>query len=199
MAFSPRVSGSPFFKNVMNQFSNSMSSALTSSFKLRSFSGRISTLIAMDFQLRDALPGDSVAISRLEEQLFYENWMSEHSIRDELGRGPAWAAFFGYCLEGYLLTNYRARVLDIIRVAVHPSKQGMGVGARLMETALEYPCEMATLTVRKDNPVAIRLYKHLGFQLHGDLGPAWVLVRTSSKSTRARSGRTCTPSARRLS
>jgi ribosomal protein S18 acetylase RimI-like enzyme len=179
MAFSPRVSGSPFFKKVMNQLLKSTSSACTSSFKLRPFSGTISTLIDMNYKLREALPGDSGTISSLEEALFYDNWMSGHTICNELGRGPAWVVKRGEETVGYLLTNYSGGVLDVIRVGVQPKIHGVGVGRTLMEAALAYPHKVATLTVRKDNRPALQLYKKLGFVLHGDLGPAWVLLRTS--------------------
>jgi ribosomal protein S18 acetylase RimI-like enzyme len=152
----------------------------------------------MNYELRDALPGDSTAVAKLEEQLFYENWMSDHTIRDELSRGPAWVVRLRGGLVGYLLTNYRAHVIDVIRLAVHPHRQGCGIGRILMETALGYPHQLATLTVRKENAAAVKLYTKLGFQLHGEIDSSWVLIRTSSPATRARKQRTCRSSSRRV-
>jgi ribosomal protein S18 acetylase RimI-like enzyme len=64
------------------------------------------------------------------------------------------------------LTNGKWRYL-IANVAVHPDYRQLGIGRSLTEKALEHirdhMAESAWLQVRDDNPVAIHLYRNLGF------------------------------------
>ncbi len=61
----------------------------------------------------------------------------------------------------------------ISNVAVAPAYRSRGIARRLMQTALTYIWEQGgrwvTLQVREDNPVAISLYKSLGFEELGKI------------------------------
>lgn len=65
------------------------------------------------------------------------------------------------------LTGGKWRYL-IANVAVHPDYRGRGIGKKLTEKALEHirdhMAHAAWLQVRDDNPIAIHLYRELGFQ-----------------------------------
>jgi len=127
----------------------------------------------------------------LEMVLFYDNWMSESTVSTMLEYGPAFVARLGSELVGYALTNYHQGVLDLVRLGVVPARHGCGIGRLLLEEVVEVEHHLLTLTVKKDNTQALKLYKRFGFKLHGELESAWVLLRTSSSPTPCRSGRTC--------
>jgi GNAT superfamily N-acetyltransferase len=66
-----------------------------------------------------------------------------------------------------------AHVLGGLTVAVHPDRQGQGVGSRLFEVligrarALDPPILRIELAAGAGNPGAVRLYERLGFQHEG--------------------------------
>jgi len=60
--------------------------------------------------------------------------------------------------------------LLIANVAIHPDFRGKGIGRTLTTTAIEYArrrkLPVVWLQVRKDNPIAVNLYRSLGFRDH---------------------------------
>ena len=66
-----------------------------------------------------------------------------------------------------------AHVLSNLTVAVHPERQGLGIGSKLFETliaharAMDPPILRIELAAGAGNPGAIRLYERLGFQHEG--------------------------------
>ncbi|PIC00571.1 GNAT family N-acetyltransferase [Caulobacter sp. X] len=66
-----------------------------------------------------------------------------------------------------------AHVLGSLTVAVHPRRQGQGIGSKLFEALIVWAREQAPPILRIElaagagNPGAIRLYERLGFQHEG--------------------------------
>jgi len=66
-----------------------------------------------------------------------------------------------------------SHVLASLTVAVHPDRQGLGIGSRLFETliaharAMQPPILRIELAAGAGNPGAVRLYERLGFQHEG--------------------------------
>ena len=89
----------------------------------------------------------------------------EHSIADSAAETQT-GAVAGYC--GYWSIVGEAHITNI---AVHPDNRGRGVGAGLIGAMLDDIAELghtaATLEVREDNYVAIRLYERFGFEQYG--------------------------------
>ncbi|WP_329887294.1 ribosomal protein S18-alanine N-acetyltransferase [Pseudoramibacter faecis] len=60
---------------------------------------------------------------------------------------------------------------QIMKVAVLPDWQQRGLGRRLMKTMMDYArlngCTEMTLEVRQKNHQALKLYRHLGFEIIG--------------------------------
>jgi len=86
--------------------------------------------------------------------------------------------FHGYvCVDGtriignitlILLRNREKGSYFVANVAVHPDYRGRGIGRRLTERAIrhvkEHQGRQIFLQVRDDNPVAIQLYRTIGFE-----------------------------------
>lgn len=66
-----------------------------------------------------------------------------------------------------------AHVLSNLTVAVHPDRQGLGIGSKLFEVliaharAMDPPILRIELAAGAGNPGAIRLYERLGFRQEG--------------------------------
>lgn len=66
-----------------------------------------------------------------------------------------------------------AHVLSNLTVAVHPDRQGLGIGSKLFKTliaharAMDPPILRIELAAGAGNPGAIRLYERLGFKHEG--------------------------------
>jgi ribosomal protein S18 acetylase RimI-like enzyme len=138
-----------------------------------------------------ALPAQAERIAQLEQELFVDNWLSESTVLNELERGPALVAINKQVVVGYLLTNFREDILDVLRLGVTDKEQGKGIGEGLMHRILGIPHRLCLLTVVKSNRPALALYKKLGFELYGELDKAWVLTKNSLRSTHAHSRCTC--------
>lgn len=111
-------------------------------------------------------------------------------VRQELRLGKGWVALTprleGEEIIGYALVRYDEDLVGLTRLGVHPSRQGFGVGRRLLTAVLR---EAATLilTVQKDNLPAMKLYFSHGFEIVGHLhaANAWVMKRAKALSERA--------------
>ena len=66
-----------------------------------------------------------------------------------------------------------SHVLSSLTVAVHPDRQGLGIGSKLFETLIDHaramdpPILRIELAAGAGNPGAVRLYERLGFQHEG--------------------------------
>ena len=77
----------------------------------------------------------------------------------------------GMRIAGFVVSRVIARELHINNIAVRPEFQKMGIGSRLLNSALltgaKQNCLAAFLEVRASNRAAQKLYEHCGFNLAG--------------------------------
>jgi RimJ/RimL family protein N-acetyltransferase len=78
----------------------------------------------------------------------------------------------GVCI-GFSLLIQKGPAEAEFRIAIHPDYLGSGYGGKIMEETLvagfaERQLETITLIVRKNNPIAQRLYEKRGFILEGE-------------------------------
>ena len=112
--------------------------------------------------IRPARESDLDLISGLESLLFPEGALSEEQLEKELRIGRAWVSDGG---EGYVLCAWGPDFVDILRLGVHPEKQCMGVGRALLLEVLARATLSVTLTVKKNNGKAIKLYRSEKFNV----------------------------------
>ena len=113
---------------------------------------------------------DIPAIVRIEREAFSDPW-SEKSFRDALAHP---SIFFAAArrddgpLVGYVVAWFVADEGQVANLAVAPAGWGMGIGRRLLETALEEGANRGVtevyLEVRASNERARRLYGSSGFE-----------------------------------
>jgi ribosomal protein S18 acetylase RimI-like enzyme len=135
----------------------------------------------MGVLVRRAAMEDAPQLMLLEAMLF-ENSMTEEMVERELRAGEGFVA----CqfndptapVLGYVLVREDKDLLDITRLGVLPEAQCLGIGTALLRRILDMK-RTTVLTVKKDNPRALRLYKRHGFKVVGHfvLEHAWVLRR----------------------
>jgi putative acetyltransferase len=140
----------------------------------------------MSFTIRAATPDDATALVDLHR--------AASAVPDGLARRPeeitldyverflAGISFVavgpdgGICGEihgGRETVALFAHVLSNLTVAVHPDRQGLGIGSKLFETliaharAMDPPILRIELAAGAGNPGAVRLYERLGFQHEG--------------------------------
>jgi ribosomal protein S18 acetylase RimI-like enzyme len=79
----------------------------------------------------------------------------------------------------YSAPNQQGAGAHLVRITVHPSVQGFGVGSALMQAAFEKyrsrGMNRVSLNTQLDNIASHRLYEKFGFYRTGDQLPVWVL------------------------
>ena len=129
--------------------------------------------------IRRARRSDVESLATLDAQLFADDPLPPETFLQEVVAGFSWVVEEDKTVVGYAVARFQDQMLDILRLAVDPNYQGLGLGSRLLERALrESP--RAILTVRKGNKV-ISLYQKYGFRIVGDLGAAWVMTTSVGK------------------
>jgi len=124
--------------------------------------------------LRKATPQDADVIAELELLLFLEDRFNERTVRMILTK---WGGLVvGHPIVGYLFWARDEDLTDILRVGVHPDHQGDGWGTEMLTKMENHPKRM--LSVRKNNPGALRLYKSKGFEVVGGLESSWAMRST---------------------
>jgi ribosomal protein S18 acetylase RimI-like enzyme len=86
----------------------------------------------------------------------------------------------GYLVRGpWLQLESAAHVAEVRGIAVAPDRQGEGIGARLLEAAIERAREEGirklVLRVLSSNPGARRLYERRGFVVEGTIRGAFLI------------------------
>ncbi|APE30030.1 GNAT family N-acetyltransferase [Halomonas aestuarii] len=127
----------------------------------------------MTVTLRQATGHDLDALYRLEQVAFTGDRFSRRQLWHLLNRANAFTLvaesgdaerLLGY---GTLLFRRGSRRARLYSFCVHPEARGSGLGRRLMEAleaeALAREVEVLGLEVRVDNPVALGLYRRMGF------------------------------------
>ena len=125
--------------------------------------------------IEPATTTDLDAIHEIERHSFKVGWPRE-TFEAELAR--AWARVdvlrdphvIGFC--NYWLVapdhNRAGGEVHILSIAIHPDRRRAGIGARLLEHALDrgraIGATLATLEVRRGNRPAIAMYERAGFR-----------------------------------
>lgn len=121
-------------------------------------------------RLRDAATADMPGLLALEA-MFPGDRLSARQLRHHLSspRARLRVVEYGETLAGYALLLLRrdSRIGRLYSVAVDPAMRGAGLGAALLEDALQQAheacCDRLRLEVREDNFPAITLYRRAGF------------------------------------
>lgn len=116
---------------------------------------------------------DLAQVTALEARLFPEDPWSDASWWAELAARPRrdYVVLLDEdgVIVGYGGTDRGGDTVDVMTVAVDPSRQGSGHGRTLLTALLERAVDAgvgaALLEVRADNAAAIRLYERHGFTL----------------------------------
>jgi ribosomal-protein-alanine N-acetyltransferase len=121
--------------------------------------------------------GDLPEVLEIDRTSFPIPW-PERSYRFELNENPASHLFVAVMndqahprVAGYIGFWLVVDEAHISTLAVHPLHRRMGIGAHLLEAALDKAArlgaEMATLEVRVSNQPAVDLYHKFGFHITG--------------------------------
>lgn len=124
--------------------------------------------------------------------------LEEYAERTPEDAGDYLEWLYGTCPEGFFVAEVDGRKVgfvacnphwkgghgdstcEIHEIAVLPEWQGMGIGRRLMEKALElgrrHGCPTATLWVGRGNERALSWYRKMGFEPVGSWG-RWIRMR----------------------
>lgn len=109
-------------------------------------------------------------VHALEQQLFPVDAWSKEQFWSELAQRTRTyvVATEGESIVGYYGLFALAPESDVQTIAVSPTAQGRGLGAKLLnsliEKALAKGCNQVMLEVRSDNVAALALYKRFGFE-----------------------------------
>ncbi len=115
---------------------------------------------------------DAEALSIVDEQCFDagSERYSKNSFEGELAEKSKkyFVALYGNLVIGYIGLQTLGDDLNLLKIAVLPQYQKLGVGFKLMEMSFEYRNEQNIhdyfLEVREDNKKAIKLYQKFGFK-----------------------------------
>ena len=113
---------------------------------------------------------DIEAVQALEQQLFPVDRWSTEQFWSELAQPTRRfvVACDGEAIAGYAGVFVLAPDADVQTIAVAPSAQGSGLGARLLEEligiAVSADCRQLMLEVRSDNTAANAMYERFGFE-----------------------------------
>ena len=118
------------------------------------------------------LQRDISAIVALEGMLFSDAW-SRVAIEGTLDEEQAFVVVAKYRKEliGYCIVYHVMGQGEVVRMAVHPKHQKVGVGYTLFSQVQQHCCtrdiDQLFLEVRESNHAAISLYKKFGFVVDG--------------------------------
>lgn len=154
---------------------------LTDVVTLSKFDRNLPALGSCGADVRPALDADIPAAAVVDRAAFTAPWW--HS-EDTMRRRAAVAAYFAVAalageVVGYAEGELRLPVAHLNRIAVHPARQGRGVGAALLRDALRafwrQGAGYVTLNTQSDNVYSRRLYRRFGFEATGDFATVWEL------------------------
>jgi len=133
--------------------------------------------------LRRAQPADMPALAMVERAAFAPLWRHsvdglsrayEQSLSFDIAEVDGQVAGFQYSVQGFGFDT-----AHLVRITVHPAYQGLGVGSRLLKSAIEgyrrYGIRRVSLNTQLDNFSSHKLYERFGFREVGFRIPVWVL------------------------
>lgn len=129
--------------------------------------------------------GDLEGICELENLLFDDYSFNPGTISREMAASYVLVVRTDdenvpYGVAGYAI--FRPGPLgDLLRLGIHPSVRGQGLGTELLEHVLRLFPGPAMLLVRKNNP-AFRIYRKAGFEVTGTTDESWVMRRSTSSA-----------------
>ncbi len=131
--------------------------------------------------MRPMLDSDLRAVFAIEEQVYPFGWTLK-IFQDCLRvRYSCWVMEQDEELVGYAILSAAAGEAHILNIAIHPERQGRGLGRQMMhfliDTAREHGADTVFLEVRPSNRSAVHLYDSMGFNqvgLRRDYYPASV-------------------------
>ncbi len=138
--------------------------------------------------VRRARPDDLPAVLINDRAAFDPIWWH---TRDSLGRVLREVAHFVVAeIDGRIAGHAFSEVYDgrghLIRLAVHPDRQGYGIGTRLLSESLTYlvtaGARSLTLNTQADNYASQSLYRRFGYLPTGD--STTVMLREIKRETR---------------
>jgi len=123
------------------------------------------------FLTRTARTEDVPAVAKLEAEVFTDPW-PQHLYLQEVGQPLRFQRVIcdgSGALVAYLFACWQVDELHILKVATHPIYEGRGIATALLDEARR-EAERSRgrgliLEVRPTNQRAIRLYRHLGYQI----------------------------------
>ncbi len=127
--------------------------------------------LAQGYLSRPARVEDVPLVAALEAEVFSDPWPA-HLYLQEVGQPLRFQRVVftenGF-LAGYLFACWQVDELHVLKVATHPLHEGRGIATSLMDEA-KYEVQRAAargliLEVRPSNRRAIRLYRHLGYNI----------------------------------
>ena len=129
--------------------------------------------LAKGFLTRAAREEDVPVVAALEAEVFPDPWPA-HLYMQEVGQ-PLRYQRVVYTEDGflaaYLFACWQVDELHVLKVATHPLHEGKGLATSLMaEAKVEAErggAHRLVLEVRPSNRRAIRLYRHLGYDVVG--------------------------------
>lgn len=127
-------------------------------------------------RIEEARDDDLSSIARLEQASFPTPW-SEESLMSFISQPDRRACLVardeisGRSVIGYTALQFAADEAEICNIAVLPTLRGKGIGALLIQSAIELCVRKSVsvlhLEVRRGNVPAIRLYEKQGFRRVG--------------------------------
>lgn len=130
--------------------------------------------------MRNVTKADAAAIAALDMELFPDRCLNETTLAREIGAGGGLVLYEADELIAYVLVRWDWEVMDVIRIGVRPSRQGFGLGTRLLLNVLSTSHMDAILCVDKLNKRALKLYREHGFSIVGQLARSWVMRRKAT-------------------
>lgn len=138
-------------------------------------------LKAIAFQLRSGSPDDLETLAALDASTFTPLWhFGRTGLQDLLFLGRLAVAADHGAVVGYSAISVRDNSAHLSRLAVHPARQGEGIGRALLVDALSYAkaagARSVMLNTQVNNTRAERLYRMHGFRPTRQIVPVLELL-----------------------
>lgn len=130
-------------------------------------------------RIRRMTEEDIPAVTQADHAAFSPLW---HNSLDTLQRAFSQSLFATVAEDeagviGYQMTTGHGQRAHLARLAVHPARQGLGVGRALLSDLFAHLMGMGTLRLsvntQSDNQASLNLYKSMGFHRTGEEYPVY--------------------------